>query len=803
MKHFLSILSILIINVSAYAQNTIDAKEKQFTKTNLSFIENKGQITDQYGNARHDIQYKIASKGISVFIGNGQLHYQFSKNPKPLKRLTQINKDRQHLPFRGRAADTTPTIYTMYRLDVELQGSNPHAEPVAENKQSYYENYHTVALHTDNAVVCAYNKITYKNIYPFIDWVLYIKDNKLEYDFIVRPGGNVSDIKIKYNGATDIAHTDGNIKVITPMGDVSELKLYAYEQNSKKVITSQFALNHNTLSFKVSDYKGTLVIDPQLAWGTYFGGNGEDAGQGMACDKAGNVFICGITASINNIATTGSYQDTLDGDYDAFIAKFSNSGTLLWASYYGGESEDYADGIACDNNGNVYITGVTYSFTHIATVGSFQDTITSSAGGAFLAKFTNAGALQWATYYNGGGVAVTCDITGYIYMAGGSGITNNVATVGSYQDTLAGTGNACLVKFSNAGTRIWATYFGLSSGTSVAYSCVCDNAANIYIAGGAYHKGIITTSGCYQDSSSGNGIDGFVAKFDSTCNLKWSTYFGGDSSVGVSGITCDDASNVYITGNTNSEKNITTPGAYQMVYGGSFYDAFLSKFNDSGSLQWSTYFGSTGSEQGLGIIFNGLETIYISGYTSSTNGIATTGSYQNMLLGYENAFLAGFSKAGILQWATYYGGIGKNYANCIASDSIGNVFIGGYTTSTSNIATSNSYQFTYMDSIDAFIAKFDTGTTGVEVVNETIKDVKLYPSPNKGRLTVIGVFTGADEWVNIEIINFLGQVVYRDIVKLQYGMLSKNITMLNIVAGEHLMRVVDGNEMKTIKFLIE
>src|SRR5580658_9285364 len=78
MKNLLTLILLLTV-CTAGAQTPCAAKEKQSAKRPLTFIENKGQVTDQYGNTRHDIQYKTGSAGMSVFIGNGQLHYQWSK----------------------------------------------------------------------------------------------------------------------------------------------------------------------------------------------------------------------------------------------------------------------------------------------------------------------------------------------------------------------------------------------------------------------------------------------------------------------------------------------------------------------------------------------------------------------------------------------------------------------------------------------------------------------------------------------------------------------------------------------------
>jgi hypothetical protein len=115
-------------------------------QSSLLFIENKGQIVDQHGKHRKDIDFKLEGKGLNVFVGDGQLHYQFAKQ-----------EDEQT---------------KSYRLDVTLVGANKHAELITEEKQDYYENYY-LAQCPDGAVAHSYRRITYKNVYPNIDWILY------------------------------------------------------------------------------------------------------------------------------------------------------------------------------------------------------------------------------------------------------------------------------------------------------------------------------------------------------------------------------------------------------------------------------------------------------------------------------------------------------------------------------------------------------------------------------------------------------------------------------------------------------
>ena len=805
---------IIILSFSSSAQTitTVAATpvaNNQFTKRSLSFIENKGQITDQYGKARRDIQFKTGSGGMSVFVGNGQLHYQFYKAEK--KAVTFRPQD--HLRDKKFAKpDTTPIHYDMYRLDMALEGANPHPQMITADKQTYYENYHTTALNTGNGVVSAYNKITYKNIYPHIDWVLYIKGNKLEYDFIIRSGGNVKDIKIKYNGATDIAHTDGNIKIKTPFGDISEGYLYAYEQTTGKAIAANFKLKNNTIAFSLlttNDIRHTtMVIDPTLAWGTYYGGISRDCALATACDNRGNVFICGFTKSVSNIATSGAYQTVYNGAEDVFLSKFNSAGSLLWATYYGGESQDYANGIACDTAGNIYITGLTLSMHNIATTGSYQDTLdafdNNGVNNGFFAKFSSAGALQWATYYNGQGKSVTCDSIGNVYFAGYTNISNHVATTSSYQDTLDGKGNAFLAKFNDIGGIIWATYFGLSTGGSSAVSCACDKEGNIFIAGDVGDTGIYATPGCYQ-SFDGYGNHCFIAKFDSTCHLKWSTYYRGDSSEYAYGIVCDDSLNVYITGLTNSANGISTPGAYQTTFAGGSYDAFLAKFNNTGAIQWSTYYGGSGNDETAGVVYDGSGGIYITGSTSSLANIATSGSYQDTNMGILDAFLTKFSTSGTLLYGTYYGGIYDDIAGGITSDGGGNIYFAGYTASQDHIATPGSYQNAYADSLDAFLVKFNPWSAGVTKVTPLFRSLSLYPSPNTGDFIITGEVSDPHDgsYIGIEILNMVGQVVYEDNAMLQNRQLNKRISLHNTTAGNYLMRLNIGNEHRSVKFIIQ
>ena len=700
MKPCSAIIILLLLNI-ALSTSAKDLKSFANNKS-LCFIENKGQITDQFGKSRTDIQFKIsASKGLNIFIGNGKLHYQWTKSS--LASLRGTKQSHANMDTSLLQEDSVST----YRMDVSLLNSNPNAEIITDEKQNYTENYFMSRVGGKGTKTHTYKKITYKNIYPNIDWVLYIsspsentslslgegRGEALKYDFIIHPGGNVNDIKLQYNGTTSLSlNKDRSLSAKTPFGNITEQSPYTCEKESNEKITSSFVLKDNILSFSADNYnnKNTLVIDPALAWATYFGGSGYDWAEGLATDPSANVYIAGYTSSTSNIATTGSYLSSYVSGNFAFLAKFDNLGNIQWGTYYYGNNTSSYWGshrIACDPSGNVYITGeVSGTPAGLATAGAYQ---TSNAGNedAYLAKFDPSGSLLWATFFGGAGTeygtGVSCDPSGNVYLTGWSSSSSGIATTSAYQASLIGTWNQYLAKFSSTGAIQWSTYFGGSCASSAYYGddVACDGAGNVYICGTTCATSNIATSNAFQ-TSSGGGFDSYVAKFTSGGSIVWATYYGGNSTEWTDGITCDDSANVFLAGYTYSTNNIASPNAYQIYLSGT-YDAYLVKFDSAGNRQWGTYYGGTGDEWGGGVACNSFGQVFISGYTNSTNNIATSNAYQPNIAGAEDAFLAQFSGAGNLLWATYFGGANADGGSGVASDPYDNIFTCGWTYSTS------------------------------------------------------------------------------------------------------------------------
>jgi len=775
----------------------------------LCFIENKGQVTDQDGSVRKDIDYKLsAAPGLNVFIGKGGLCYQFYKTPKTLpqeKRDLVPGLPLSICPKRDyceKLEENTVTEYEMYRLDVELVGANANARVVAEELQGHYENYYTAAV--NGAAARSYGKITYKNIYPNIDWVLYLKDNQLEYDFIVRPGGNVKNIKIRYDGATSLQAENNEMLAITPFGKIQEAGLISYQKEDCKKIASSFELQDNILQFDVDKYEGTLIIDPQLQWATYYGGSGTSDDR-IRSDATGDIYITGSTPSITNIATSGAYQAVYGGGGDAYLAKFSSSGAITWATYYGGSAAEDSWDVALDKEGNIFIAGGTESTNNIATPGAYK-TYLSGTSDAFIAKFSALGALIWATYYGGdgddGATAIICDSAGNAYVTGNTLSSDSIATPGAYQSN---GGNMFLSKFSSAGVLLWGTYYG-GSGEETTNSITIDSMDNVYITGSTADTDSIATAGAYQSSYGGGEEDAFIAKFTSSGAILWATYYGGSGDDGSGGICSDQAGNIYIVGLTDSRDSIATPGAYQTVcnFGNPYNfsgdpDAFLAKFSDSGTIIWATYYGVNGITRARGVTADNLGNVYMAGTTTSTDSIATPGAYQYVYNGGGDAFIAEFSNAGALLWGTYFGGIEAEYGLDIAYDGMGNFYLLGTTNSAKGIATYNAYDTTFYGDTAyfigptgpdtgittvTFIAKFDSmHADGVKEVSAPSGKISIYPSPAKDVVEVswqgsgpFGVAHG--DKMEVSILNMEGQELYKTAVAASLQHVAIPVSML-------------------------
>jgi hypothetical protein len=367
---------------------------------------------------------------------------------------------------------------------------------------------------------------------------------------------------------------------------------------------------------------------------------------------------------------------------------------LPWATYNGGSISENSQSIATDTNGNVFALVWT----------------SSTSADAYVVKYNSSGVLQWTTNYGGTGsetgYGITTDKNGNIYITGRTNSSTGIATTGMHQTTYGGGHDAFLIKINPSGTILWGTYYG-GTGSDAGYGIKLDTSGNIFITGITQSTTGIASSGSHQTSYGGGNWNTFIVKFNSSGVRQWGTYYGANLETYGQGITTDVAGNCYIVGWTSDTSAIATSGAYQTTAAGT--DAFIVKFNSTGTRQWGTYYGGSGLDYGYGITTDVAGNILITGQTGASAGISSSGTHQTTYGGGNDAFIAKFSSAGSRVWATYYGGSGYDWGNSISTDANDNVFITGWTASTSAIATSGAYQTSFGGgTYDVFVLKLNS-----------------------------------------------------------------------------------------------
>ncbi len=389
-------------------------------------------------------------------------------------------------------------------------------------------------------------------------------------------------------------------------------------------------------------------LDPtgsSLIYSTYLGGGLLDQGFGIAVDAGGNAYVAGLTLSTNFPTTPGALKRTLGGIEDAFVAKLNSTGSaLVYSTYLGGSSTDFALSIALDAAGNTYVTGGTSSADFPVSPGAFQTSFRGGIDDAFVTKVNPSGsAIVYSTYLGGAGsdegFGIAVDASDSAYISGETTSTNFPTSSGSVQATYHGGQDGFAVKLDTGGAHMaYGTYLG-GSAFDQAKGIAVDAHGNAYVTGDTTSINFPTTPGALQPTS-GGGDDAFVTQLNASGSaFVYSTYLGGMSVDFGEGIAVDSTGNAYVTGGTKSVNFPITSDATQTTLRGSD-DVFISKLNAAGSaLIYSTYLGGTASDEGFSIAVDSSGATYVTGETTSVNFPTSPGAFQRALVAGMDAFI--------------------------------------------------------------------------------------------------------------------------------------------------------------------
>ncbi len=304
---------------------------------------------------------------------------------------------------------------------------------------------------------------------------------------------------------------------------------YIICQTNSKLLPTTPNLISDTLKGFYDAYLAKFDSCGTFKWGTYLGTSGYDSGERICICKDGNIAFCGYTQGSGLPTTVGAFQSTFIAQSDAFIGKINPNGQLIWLTYFGSVGSDLAYEIACDATNNLVIGGTSTSSTLHTTATSFQQTMAGNndafiarfSGSGQFKWSTFYGGVGSEDIH-----AITTDKFGNVIGSGGTFSFNLSTSVGAHQ-SIKDIGMDCyLIKLDSMGTRIFSTFFGGNSQDD-AYGLACDNNANIYMSGLTSSTNFTITPGAYQ-STLGGSADTYLAKFAPTGSLNYCSLLGGN-----------------------------------------------------------------------------------------------------------------------------------------------------------------------------------------------------------------------------------------------------------------------------------
>lgn len=667
-------------------------KRDSLTSKNIEFVENKNQWNDQ-------VLYKAKINNGAIFAERDGITYMLLNT----KQLDDFYTAKRNPQLGKHSGKIDAAAYKMKFL-----GANPDVIVNGKTKYPHYHNYY----HGNDpskwaSFVSLFQSVHYQNLYHGIDLVLHQQEGFFKYELIVGEGSSPGVIEMEYEGVNALSLSNQNLIVTTNIGQVIELKPFAYQINSEGDtinIECKYHLQKNRLSFKIGKYdrERKLIIDPVLIFASYSGSTADNWGYTATYDSQGNLIGGGIAFNIGYPTTTGAFQiDWASGQTDIAITKFNPNGTtLLFSTYLGGNSVEVPNSMVVNDNDELYVLGTTGSsdfpmltdaYCTTFNGGISQNVVALEFPGTdiTLSKFSVDGTQLLASTYIGGSAndginssyglkynyadesrgEVVIDGRGNVCVVSSTFSTDFPITESAFQQQHGGGQDACLFKFNhNLTNLIFSSYLG-GSRNDAGYSLVTANDNSIYLCGGTNSLDFPVTPECVQDSFAGSQInttaDGFITHVNEFgTQILHSTYLGTAYYDQTYLIKNDKYNNPHVFGQTSATGNEWIRNATWHQTGGG---QFVTKLNpELNQIIWSTAFGTGNGGPDISptaLAVDLCNNIYMSGWGSrNTNGFGgtsglpiTADALQHTTDNNDYYFICISDDASSLKYATFFG----------------------------------------------------------------------------------------------------------------------------------------------------
>lgn len=620
---------------------------------NIEFIENKGQWDAS-------VQYRGAVSNGDIFIRQGGGFTIVQHNPTDYQNVAKF--------LHGQNPDNTPVtandkiVLRSHAWNVDFVGASSASTIVADKMISTHNNYFIGNDPSKWAGGCRiFQALTLKDVYPNVDVRYYTSNGYLKYDIIVKPGGDVSKIALKYDGVDKLQVKNKELLISTSIGELKESSPFTYqaELTGRKEINCKYLLKDNVLRFDVKDYDPTktLVIDPVIVFCSFSGGTANNWGYTATYGPDGSMYGGGAVFETGYPVSTGAYQTVFQGGANASdigIIKLSPTGSnRIYATYIGGSGNDQPHSLVVDPQGNLVIAGRSNSGNYPIVnpggqVGSgigYDIVVTKlNANGTALigskkiggdgddgvniTPLRNGTNLLQRNYGDDGRSEVILDAAGNVYVASCTQ-SSNFPTFSPFQAGFGGQQDGVVLKLnSTLSTVLFSSFLG-GSGHDAAYVLSLAPNGNIYVAGGT-ESGTLPGSTAGTVGTTNNGlIDGFITVITNNgSSVVRSTFIGTSGNDQIFGIQFDRNGFPYVMGQTT--------GSWQVVnatFSNSGGKQFIGKLQpDLSNWVYSTMFGtgsSTPNISPIAFLVDRCENVYISGWGGYIGSSPASNTYSS------------------------------------------------------------------------------------------------------------------------------------------------------------------------------
>ncbi|MBI5707859.1 MAG: SBBP repeat-containing protein [Armatimonadetes bacterium] len=687
--------AFLVAAVSFGEKSAIQPNDAQAEKLRAArrsgFLENKGQW-------KKEARFLAQSKGVNVWFGDSAIRFD----------------------LRGPAAKN-PKKGAGHAVDMSFVGARRGVKAVSSQPRNSRNDF-MIGGKKSIRGARKYGSIDYVSLYDGIDLKWHDDNGMPRFDFIVAPGANPNQIQMRFTGANGVdTNFAGQLEVKTSIGTLyqTDLKAYQVVNGETKQIPATFRfVDDNTVGFVLGKYDTSrpLVIDP-LVYGSYYGGDsGPDEVRSVVADTDKSVVMTGWTQAPDYPAIAGPFGYNILGARAMFVSKFQGDAySHDYSCLVTGDGEDEGWFVSVSPDGQyIWLAGTTTSTNFPGIDGDSLFNTMAGTEDITLMRFkidaTELLIPDYSTYYGTANIetlrGLTVDpLNGEVSICGETdgGLPN-------MNNAMAGAANAFLTRFTVDSTGItgvkWGYYLGGDGPTLMRITSqvnpydshnraiASDSTGNVIVVGWVGNEGenidtaldstvFETTAGVFANGRLLRYRDGFVKKYTPDGTLVFSTLLGGNDNDEATGVACDGADNIYITGLSRSFNFPRTRG----VYGENFTAkelVFATKISaDGATILYSTHLGTNAPVYPRGIAVDGSGNAYISGivdYThsfpfppadpnepngTSTGNVPITGNPLDPtyafpatpMLGTTEGFLLGLSPtASTLFYGTYLGG---------------------------------------------------------------------------------------------------------------------------------------------------